>query len=191
MYAVSASWPWRSMTPWISSSHGERLVPGDLAPLVAVAHHRHAQAVGVVVEMTERRALRADVALRHPPKRPSLDLADPLAGEVEVLPHLFERPGLAAVEAEPQREDLTLALVERREQLLDLVGQQRGGGHLEGRLGRAVLDDVAELGVAVFTQRLRQRQRLGGGLAGLRSTCPRASPSPRPRAPTAWPDDRA
>ena len=47
------------------------------------------------------------------------------------------------------------------EQLLDLVGQQRGGGHLERRLGRAVLDDVAELGVAVLAQRLRQRQRLG------------------------------
>src|SRR5262249_45031111 len=52
--------------------------------------------------------------LRH---RPGLDLADPLTREVEVLPHLLERPRLAPVEAEAQREDLTLALVERREQL--------------------------------------------------------------------------
>ena len=71
-----------------------------------------------------------------------------------MLADLFERAGLAAVEAEAELQDLALALVERGEQPRDLVGQQRGGGHLEGRLGRAVLDDVAELGVAVLAQRL-------------------------------------
>ena len=59
--------------------------------------------------------------------RPGLDLADALPGEVEVLADLFERARLAAVETEAQREDLALTLVERGEQLLDLVGQQRGG----------------------------------------------------------------
>ena len=57
--------------------------------------------------------------------RTRLDLADALAGEVEVLADLFERAGLAPVESEPQSQDLTLALVERSEQLLDLVGEHR------------------------------------------------------------------
>ena len=42
---------------------GERLGPRDLAPLVAVADHRHADAVGVVVQFAERGALRAEEAL--------------------------------------------------------------------------------------------------------------------------------
>src|SRR3954469_7510135 len=54
--------------------------------------------------------------LRH---RPSFDLADALAGEVEVLTDFFERAGLPAIETEPQLEDLALTLVERREQAGD------------------------------------------------------------------------
>ena len=67
--------------------------------------------------------------LRH---RPRLDLADALPGQVEVLAHLLERPGLAPVQPEAQAQDLTLPLVERREQAADLVGQQRHRRHLEG-----------------------------------------------------------
>ena len=47
------------------------------------------------------------------------------------------------------------------------VGQQRGGRDLERRLGRTVLDDVAELGVAVFAEWLAQRERLGREAQGL------------------------
>src|SRR3954469_20058736 len=90
--------------------------------------------------------------------RPGLDLADPLTGQVEVLADLLERPRLAAVEAEAQGEDVPLPLVERGEELLDLGRQQRGGRDLERRLGRTVLDDVAELGVAVLTERLGGRE---------------------------------
>ena len=76
-----------------------------------------------------------------------------------MLADLFERAGLAAIEAEAQLEDLALALVERGEQPSDLVGQQRGGRDLERRLGGAVLDDIAqrfqdpELRVAAVAQR--------------------------------------
>ena len=73
-----------------------------------------------------------------------------------MLADLFERPGLAAVEPEAQLEDLALPLVEGAEQAGDLLGEQRGGRHLEGRLGGAVLDDVAQLGIAVLAQRLGQ-----------------------------------
>ena len=46
-------------------------------------------------------------------------------------------------------------------------GSSDDRGHLEGRLGRAVLDHVAQLGVAVLAQRLGQRQRLGPEAQGL------------------------
>src|SRR3546814_11308880 len=88
-------------------------------------------------------------------------MADALAGEVEVLPDLFEGAGLATVEAEAQLQDLALAVVEGGEEPVDLLGQQRGGGDLEGGLGGAVLDDVAQLGVAVFAPRLGQREEIG------------------------------
>src|SRR4029077_10551469 len=78
-------------------------------------------------EVARARVARRVAQLRH---RPCLDLADPLTGEVEVLAHLFEGAGLAAVEAEAQLQDLALALVERSEQASDLFGQQRGRRNL-------------------------------------------------------------
>ena len=47
------------------------------------------------------------------------------------------------------------------EQPADLLGEDRDRGRLERRLRGAVLDDVAELGVAVLAERLGQAQRLG------------------------------
>ena len=47
------------------------------------------------------------------PQRLGLDLADALAGEVEVLAHLFERPRLTTVQTEAEPQDLALALIER------------------------------------------------------------------------------
>ncbi len=62
-------------------------------------------------EEVARSGIRGRVAqLRHGSR---LDLSDPLTGQVEVLPDLLERPGLTAVEAEAEPEDLPLALVER------------------------------------------------------------------------------
>ena len=59
-----------------------------------------------------------------------------------------------------RREDRALALVEHRQHLGHLAGQQRGGRGVE-RGGRvAVLDEVAELGVAVVTHGLVERDRV-------------------------------
>src|SRR5207249_9827228 len=108
---------------------------------------------------------------------------DALTGEVEVLADLLEGAGLAAVESETQLEDLALAVVERSEQARDLVGQQGGGRHLERRLGRAVLDNIAQLGVAVLAQRLRPPQRLGPEPESLGDLVLRpADPGPQLRA---------
>ncbi len=48
-----------------------------------------------------------------------------------MLADLLEGAGFTAIESEPQFEDLAFALVERREQPADLLGQQRGRRHLE------------------------------------------------------------
>ena len=97
------------------------------------------------------RRLRAPSARRVPQlrHRPGLDLADALAGETEVLGHLLERALAATVEAEAQAQDRALALVEHLEHLGDLAGKQRHRRRVERRGGVAVLDEVAELGVAV------------------------------------------
>src|SRR3712207_734359 len=42
-----------------------------------------------------------------------LDLADPLAGQTELLADLLQRPGLAAVEAEAKRDLVALPLLQR------------------------------------------------------------------------------
>ncbi len=86
---------------------------------------------------------------------------NPFPRQVEMLADLVEGAWLSAVEAEAQTEDLPLALVQRHQHLADLTREQRGGRRLERRYGRSVLDNVAELGVTVLAQRLRQRERLG------------------------------
>src|ERR671935_2434673 len=57
-----------------------------------------------------------------------LDLADPLAGDVERPPHLVERPRMLAVEAIAKLEDAPLAVGEVLERLAErLLGEQVGG----------------------------------------------------------------
>src|SRR3954454_3022249 len=57
-------------------------------------------------------------------ERAVLDLADALPRQLEHLTDLVEGARLAAVEAVAQLEDLALAVVERREELLDLLAHQ-------------------------------------------------------------------
>ena len=72
---------------------GEQLVatregggPVDLVPSVAGAHHRHPDAVGVVVEVSERGALRADVSLRPHVGAVAADAIDPAVGDPDLKP---------------------------------------------------------------------------------------------------------
>ncbi len=59
------------------------------------------------------------------------DLANALAGEVEVFADFFERAGFATIEAETKFQNFAFALVERSEEALNLFGQQRSGRDLE------------------------------------------------------------
>ena len=75
----------RSSTPWSSSSQRANASShDDLAPRVAVADHRLAEAVGVVVQVAERRALRAEVALRPHVVAVAADQRDVLVLDVDL-----------------------------------------------------------------------------------------------------------
>src|SRR3954469_12889046 len=91
-----------------------------------------------------------------------LDLADPLASDVERAADLLERPRPAAGEAEAHLDDLALALRQRRQRAVDVLLAEVLRRDLERRLGRLVLDEVAELGLVLLADRLLERDRLLG-----------------------------
>src|SRR5262245_16735147 len=98
------------------------------------------------------------------PERLQLDLTDALAGEPETAPDLLERLRLGVVEAVTQRQDLTLALLERAQR-----GRQRlrAKRDLDLLLRQRVVarDEVAEDRVLLLADGLVERcRRAGGGL---------------------------
>ena len=90
--------------------------------------------------------------------RASLDLSDPFAGEIEVLPDLFERSWLSAVETKSQPEDLPLAPVERGEKVPDLIREEGQRGGFKWRLCQPVFNNVTEFSIPILTKWLRERQ---------------------------------
>jgi hypothetical protein len=83
-----------------------------------------------------------------------LDLPDPLAGDPVHLADLVQRPGPAVGQAEAQPHDTCLALGQRGEHRVELLLQQRERHRVDGHHGLGVLDEVAELGVALVADRL-------------------------------------
>src|SRR5262245_27549546 len=94
------------------------------------------------------------------PERLRLDLADALAGDVELLPNLLEGPGTPVLEAEAELEHAPLAARQRVEHRLDLLLEELVRGCLRRRQGAAVLDEVAEVGVLLLADRRLERDRL-------------------------------
>src|SRR5262245_64051776 len=94
------------------------------------------------------------------PERLRLDLADALAGDVELLAHLLEGPGAPVLQAEAELEHASLAARQRVEHRLDLLLEELVGGGLGRGQGAAVLDEVAEVGVLLLTDRRLQRDGL-------------------------------
>ena len=127
-----------------------------------------------------------------------LDLADPLARDVERAPDLVERARVLAAEAVAQLEHAALAVAEVLERLAQsLVGEDLHGPLVRG-LGPLVGDQLAELGPLLVTDRLLERDRrlcgaldrvdlLGldaghlGDLLGRRLAAERRSPACAPR----------
>src|SRR5664280_2889181 len=102
--------------------------------------------------------------LRH---RLALDLTDPLARDAVHLADLVKRLRLTIGEAEAHAHHAGLALRQRVEHVVQLLLQEREVHRVrrDDRLG--VLDEVAELGVAVLAQRGVQGDRLAPVLLDL------------------------
>src|SRR5688500_8349268 len=94
-----------------------------------------------------------------------LDLADPLARDVERAADLVERPRVLAAEPVAQLEDAPLAIGEVLERLAQrLLGEDLGGPLVRG-LGALVGDELAELRLLLVADRLLERdRRLGRAL---------------------------
>src|SRR5437588_12586782 len=76
-------------------------------------------------------------------QRVVLDLADPLARDVEGPADLLQRARAPARETEPHLDHLALAGRQRGQRAAPVLAAPVLGGLLEGRLGRLVLDEVA------------------------------------------------
>src|SRR3954447_21875240 len=88
-----------------------------------------------------------------------LDLADPLARDVESAAHLVERARVLAAEPVAQLEHAALAVGEVLECLAErLLGQDLGCAVVRG-LGALVGDELAELRLLLVADRLLERDR--------------------------------
>src|SRR3954447_26601547 len=94
----------------------------------------------------------------EPGERLTLELADALARQVELVADRLERPRLA-LEPEAELEDAPLALRERVERLPDPLLAQRLLGLVERVGGLAVGEQVAELALVVGADGLVERDR--------------------------------
>ena len=89
-----------------------------------------------------------------------LNLADALARDVELLADLFQRSGLAVVQAIAQAEHLGLARRQRIQYVHKLLLEQRYGNRLRRR-GRVVIGyKVAEVAVVLLADGCFQRDML-------------------------------
>src|SRR5439155_1283179 len=102
------------------------------------------------------RGLRATQVL----ERVALDLADPLAGEVELLAHLVQRAGAAVVEAEAHAHDRSRAFRQRPQDRAQAVLQQAEVDHVGRHRRVAVLDELTEGRGSVIADRRLEREGL-------------------------------
>src|SRR5439155_6093005 len=72
-------------------------------------------------------------------QRLGLDLADPLARDVELLADLLQRPGATVLQPEPQLKDPPLAARQRVQDRLHLLLEQLVRRGLRGRQSAAIL----------------------------------------------------
>ena len=132
--------------------------PGGLSARRAAADGP-AKASGDVAEL-----LRLGEALQLL-QRLVLDLADPLARDVEGAADLVERARMLAAEAVAQLEHAAFAVGEVLQRLAQRLLREDLGGALVRRLGALVGDELAELRLLLVADRLLQRDgRLGGAL---------------------------
>src|SRR6476619_26260 len=88
-----------------------------------------------------------------------LDLADPLARDVERAPDLVERARVLAPEAVAELQHPPLAVAEVLQRLAERLLREDLRSALVRRLGPLVGDELAELGLLLVADRLLERDR--------------------------------
>src|SRR3990170_4840799 len=86
-------------------------------------------------------------------QRLRLDLADPLAGDVELLADLLERPGTPVLQPEAELEHAPLAPGEGVEHRLHLFLEQLVRRRFGRGEGTTILDEVTEVGILLLADR--------------------------------------
>ena len=94
------------------------------------------------------------------PQRFRLDLADPLAGDIELPSYLFERARSAVVQAKAQTQYLLLPLGQRIEHFHELFMQQCIGCRIDRNLHMIVLNEIAQMTVFLLADRCLQGNRI-------------------------------
>src|SRR5437660_902874 len=92
-------------------------------------------------------------------QRVVLDLTDALARHAERAADLLERARRYPEQPEAQLDHLTLAFGQGGQRVIDVLAPQRQRRRVERRLRRLVLDEVTELGLLFFADRLLERNR--------------------------------
>ena len=100
-------------------------------------------------------------------ERLGLDLADPLAGDVELPADLLERPGAAVLEPVAELKDPPLTSVQRVEDGRHLLLEERPRGGLVGGERGGIFDEVAEGPVRLLADRRIEGDRLVARLGDL------------------------
>ena len=116
---------------------------------LAIGRSGHAprSAVAAVHGVEEAHQLAAAHRVLELFQRLGLDLADALAGDVELAPHFLQRVRVVVADAVAELDDFALAESQRLEDVVDFVLQHVVAGDVDGAVHRGVLDEVAEMGV--------------------------------------------
>src|SRR5436305_14580388 len=118
----------RPFHPPVAGSNGRSLRPSRRKPSIALGRVAQPLRLGQRLQPLQRRVL---------------DLADPLARDAKRAANLLECPSLVALQPEAHLDDLTIALGQGLEGLLNVLAPNVLERQLVRRLSRGVLDEVA------------------------------------------------
>src|SRR3954447_748942 len=82
-----------------------------------------------------------------------LDLADPLASNLELPPYFFQGSAVAIDEAKSLFENLPFPVREGFQDIFDLFLKQNDRRHVAGILSPSILDEITKVGFLAFAHR--------------------------------------
>src|SRR6266446_1831125 len=101
--------------------------------------------------------------MAHFAQRFRLDLANPLAGNSKLAADLFQGPAISVDQAEALFENLAFTFGQRLKHILDLFLQQHNRRHVAGVFSTLVFDEVAEIRLLAFANRISSATSSGVG----------------------------